>query len=349
MDLRRHLLRAKEKSAKAFTLQYNLYSVLNRPDIKACLFSIDGKEKSYAINWSKITKEQYLHVNSITNRGYQLPSLREVADKTYWVNTSDFKLNSKKAYAAHEKLLADLAQIEEKDLIIFDARTNQGGNDSYGRQIVNRALSESTVKFINASYEYKLLNKNALFRASQESYDAWYKELAEQKKKQDKVTTSMRGLEKKLIKVKFALDNKQSHYWQMTPTDYSGDNLLKIITEVKKQNRFEKVVIITDKHCSSSCLNFIDYVKLIPNVLHVGEPTNADTFYKEVVSFNNKLKNTYVNLALPTKKWLKHMRDNNQPYIPDVIFEDNINQKNIDDWVLEQAHKHFNGLKLAKH
>lgn len=83
-------------------------------------------------------------------------------------------------------------------------------------------------------------------------------------------------------------------------------------------------------------------VKLVPNALHLGEATNADTAYTQIAYMQSQyLKETY-NFMVPVKQWNKRLRDDNQPYIPDVIYAGDINNdRALKQWVLAQAKQHF--------
>jgi len=43
-----------------------------------------------------------------------------------------------------------------------------------------------------------------------------------------------------------------------------------------------RVVVLTDYWCNSACLYMLDVYLRLPNLIHAGVPTNADTIFMEV-------------------------------------------------------------------
>ena len=87
----------------------------------------------------------------------------------------------------------------------------------------------------------------------------------------------------------------------------------------------------------SSCLDFVDRLKQIPNVLHWGEPTSADTVYTEVTDMWHDYHKDAYRFMVPVKQWNHRARKDNEPYIPDSVFNGNIyDDAAVEQWVLEK-------------
>jgi hypothetical protein len=100
-----------------------------------------------------------------------------------------------------------------------------------------------------------------------------------------------------------------------------------------------KVIALTDKRCVSSCLNFMDLLKQIPQIQHWGEPTNADTVYTEVAEMWHDYYKEAYSFVVPVKQWTKRLRKDNEPYTPDILFNGNIyDDKSVEKWVQEKVH-----------
>lgn len=157
-----------------------------------------------------------------------------------------------------------------------------------------------------------------------------------------------------LNNLKQAEKNGQQHIWQSALYDHNGivkdkakqkNELSQYLKPIKKHDH---IVLITDMYCISACLDFIDLVKQYPDVLHLGQATDSDTAYTEIIELRKQSNSDRIYYRVPVKKWEKRLRDDNQPYIPDVIYKDDINDtKALRTWVLEQAAEHFN-LTLAE-
>ena len=106
IDKRWNLLAAKDKSAEFLSVDTLYAHLLNRPNVSSCEFEIpSGNIKSFVFRWSEFGAEDEKQSMKIRYPGYEYPSVREFAPKSYWVNVSDFKLNSTEAYQHHQQLL----------------------------------------------------------------------------------------------------------------------------------------------------------------------------------------------------------------------------------------------------
>lgn len=94
-----------------------------------------------------------------------------------------------------------------------------------------------------------------------------------------------------------------------------------------------KVILLTDRRCASACLDFADFVRLLPNATHVGLPTSADSVYMEVRPVD--LPSGVERLGLPVKVYRDRLRGHNEPYVPHVMYEGDINDTAaVEAWLL---------------
>jgi hypothetical protein len=236
--------------------------------------------------------------------------------------------------------LDDLASIEAINLIVLDTRGNAGGSSTHGINIFNAIISkdEKAAIYLGNQYQYKDQGSNALFRASWQlywSYDYMLKNLIAN---QGIGAIDVQFYEKFQMRLKQALGAGEQTLYQSEPPNESN-------AIPPPNNEWEssiKLVLITDKTCVSACLDFVDIVKLVPNLLHIGEPTNADTAYTQKADMQSKYLGETYNFSVPVKKWNKRLREDNQPYIPDVIYDGDMNDDAaLQQWVLAQAEQHF--------
>jgi len=86
-----------------------------------------------------------------------------------------------------------------------------------------------------------------------------------------------------------------------------------------KLRRFHgPVAVLTDDACASACLDFVDLVRVVPGALHLGATTSADSLYIDVGVVRAPSGNR---LFMPLKVWRNRLRGNNEPYVPDVAFD----------------------------
>ena len=76
------------------------------------------------------------------------------------------------------------------------------------------------------------------------------------------------------------------------------------------------VFLLTDGVCASACLDFVDLAIRLPDVKHIGLPTDADTLYLENRFF--ELPSGLARLTSSTKVIRERARGNNEWYDPKV-------------------------------
>jgi hypothetical protein len=94
-----------------------------------------------------------------------------------------------------------------------------------------------------------------------------------------------------------------------------------------------RVVVLTDYACASGCLNGLDLLLKIPNVVHAGTgPTQADSIYIEPTFA--PLPSGQGTLAYGHKAWLDRPRQSRQVYTPTLLYTGDVNdQAGIRAWV----------------
>lgn len=337
-DIRWQILRARDHAAKAFTQDRSSSGVLNRPEFQTCDFLVDNITKTYPFVWSPISKEEADEITIKSNTQYTLPSLSELAPGKLWIRASDFALHTPEAAQHQKTLLEKLESIKDKEWVIVDTRGNRGGNSLHGFQIISRLLDDDNKEYLNIKHKQKSPIANAQFRSSWSLYWYWSHQLEKVRNTQGENSEQGRNISQLLTKLKIVLENGETHFYQVEPQSENTSQP----KDAKPWQSNIKFVLITDKVCVSACLDLVDMVKLIPNTLHLGEPTDADTAYTEVAHMQSKyLEETY-NFMVPVKKWNKRLREDNQPYIPDIIYEGDMNDDAaLQQWALAQAEQHF--------
>lgn len=194
------------------------------------------------------------------------------------------------------------------------------------------------LQYHDNQYNYRQQGAQATYRTSWQLY--WSRDYSYRKviANEGKESENVQDLEQFLARLKKALEaDEQSLHQNETPIGYDGGG-----APTDEWKSTIKLVLITDKTCVSSCLDFVDSIKLIPNTLHLGEPTDADTAYTEIAFMQSSYAKKTFNFLVPVKKWNKRLREDNQPYIPDVIYEGDMNDDAaLQQWVLAQAEQHF--------
>lgn len=337
-----HLLNARQQAAKALSQIFNNAAVLSRPEIKECTFIVNGERKSYPFVWQLRTEKDTLDIKAINNQTYKLPNVKEISPGVLWITASDFQLNSTEASSSQKQLLEDLEKFSKKSLVILDTRLNSGGSSRHGFNILSRVLNNSEKHYVSQKWDEKNEGADAQFRASWRLYWNYDYALKEVIANQGSESPSSKFLSAAMEKIKSTLDEGKSHFYQSEIFGNAESSKENQTTIAAKWDSNTKLILLTSSRCSSACLDFVDMVKLIPNLLHMGEPTNADTAYIEVARMQSRYYGETFDFMVPAKKWNKRMRKDNEPYVPDIIYNSNIyDDQAVEKWVLEQAERHY--------
>lgn len=339
IDKRWHLLAARNKSAALLSLDVPNVHLLIRPTVSSCDFEAEtGGIKSFQTQWSSVSAENEKEFAKIYSPGYEYPSVHEFAPKSYWVNVSDFQLNSAEAYRHHQELLSDLRALTDVDLIVFDTRMNNGGNSMLGDEILESFFGDERLYYLQQRLAGKAPDSEAVFRASWKFYWAYVFKYKQQRMRQGVDSTGLEFLEKILSRLKHALEHNQEIFLQ---SELGLENE-RGRSEFLKENNLHwrpkgKVVLLTSRNCFSSCLNFADTLKQVPELIHLGEPTNGDTIYTHIAeTVSSYFREDYL-FSVPIKAFTNRWRDDNQPHIPEVIYNGNIYTDPLEGWVREQV------------
>lgn len=336
-----HILHARQQAAKALSQIFNNVAVLNRPDIKECTFYVNGERKSYPLVWQLRTEKDKADIKAINNQTYKLPNVKEISPGVLWITASDFQLNSPEAARSQKQLLEDLEKSINKSVVVFDTRLNSGGSSRHGFNILSRVLNNNEKLYISNEWGARNKGADAKFRASWRLYWNYDYALKEVITNQGSASPSAKFLTAAMEKIKSTLDEDKSHFYQSEIFGDAKSSEENETTLAAKWDSTTKVILLTSSRCSSACLDFVDMVKLIPKLLHLGEPTNADTAYIEVARMQSSYYGETFDFMVPAKKWNKRMRNDNQPYIPDIIYNGNIyDDQTFEKWVLEQIPQH---------
>lgn len=155
-DRRWHLLTARQQAARALSQGFNNATVLNRPDIKECTFDVKGVKKSYPLTWQPREEKDIADIKVINNPTYRFPDVKELSPGILWITASDFQLNSPEAASSHKQLLEDLKQFNNKSVVVFDTRLNNGGSSRHGFNILSRVLNNNEKHYVSIEWDKKI-------------------------------------------------------------------------------------------------------------------------------------------------------------------------------------------------
>ncbi len=225
----------------------------------------------------------------------------ELSD-TAWITLPTFDLNQDQQ-KEFEIMLQVLPRCRHKRTLVFDLRTNDGGNSDYGSQIIDSLFGQ----------EYAQQKRKTALEAT---YIDWRASKTNINHIQS-LLKKTKG-ETHIFLEKLAID-MQKTFEQGMP--YYRESPKKMAHKASFHHDITaKIIVIIDQHNMSAALDFIDELKYMEYpILLVGKTTKADSLYMEIQVIT--LPSGLGCFAFPIKVYKNRPRSDRVPYSPDFECE----------------------------
>ncbi len=283
--------------------------------IKECVVELPSKvRQAFHQEWRE-HNEQKILTDRIYFRHPPVQQLVSLQKNIYWVHASNFQPN-KAQNDSLELMLAELRKLDHAKLVVLDTRGNGGGNSGVGYRILKALLKSRLPESIT--------DAEAFYRVSPLAIDTYESAATKFATHYGETSFEYKSVKQQLIGMRAAFDEGMQWSKQMPIPEE------KIIEEgLPFQGQ---LVLLTDAWCASACLDFVDMVLKIPGVIHMGQPTSADTTYMEAAPVQMP---SGLMMSVPIKVWRNRSRESNQPYVPQYIYSGHIQDTDaITQWVL---------------
>jgi hypothetical protein len=298
---------------------------IKRP--QQCVFSIDNDKVSYSLVWRKISTETLDSMIKKAGFGERPPiEFREFGKNRFWTSFPNFAPEGQdleQTHAVIKNIVTQKKKLQRAEIIVFDVRGNRGGNSVWGDQIVEALwggkYAESRSRK-GSDVDWRVSKDNVAYMKS------LVPRLTKEFGKDSPFTAGFDGISKGMVR---ALGHGKKFYRQtgivQNPVSTSIENPVKA-----------KVFLLTDGGCASACLDFVDRLMSMGNMIHIGHPTSADSQYMEIRA--QSLPSGIATLYFAIKAYRNRDRKANQAYEPKFLWK-----KDIDDtialqkWILELA------------
>lgn len=299
-----------------------------RHELQSCVFRVNGANEVFKMTWEDIsTKALFLKTQTPSRTGQF--AIDEITPKHIWVTLPNFSPDEQEQ-AALRSIIMGIEAARDATLIVFDVRGNDGGNSQWGFDLLNALHGKAYVDTINkrqSDTEY------AMWRASPENHNHLNKLLPDLDRQFGKASGIYKEVSDLSSRMKMAISTKLS--------------LIRQDIEPKKKNinpsheahplTQAKIVLLTDSHCASACLDFADLLLALPGVIHAGQETAADSQYTDVRFID--LPSGLGSYSLPQKVIRGRPRRPDQSYIPEFEYEGDIsNTEKLKAWILDLEH-----------
>ena len=220
----------------------------------------------------------------------------------------------------YKKFLPEIENLKNKDIIVLDVRYNGGGNSGLGYMILNPLYGQD---FVSKAEEKLFKNSSNWYRAT-----PWVVDVL----KRWPVSYGIPVNHDMINKVEQAMEDGKplAKIWSWPPDAKVSPDAQ---TDLKA-----KIYVLTDEHCFSACLSFLDILKAIGDIVQVGRETNADTRYAQVDKAD--LPSGKGKIVLSYQLVMGRLRKNNESYKPDYKYKGDMNDTAaLQKWILQLADK----------
>jgi hypothetical protein len=292
-----------------------------------CVFNFEGKIQTIKLIWQPLPED--IHPENAAYSYHPKFNVSSFDTNNTWISIASFNTAKKENLAGLQRLVSTASQWRNNKTIVIDVRGNGGGNSEWGTKILSALYGENYFVWSqNLHPDYS----QEQFRVSKNNLNFLKHDLSYCENTSGKESDCYQFTENTIHQMKIALKQKKS----LTPLQATNSKYAIKITRHSINPVIAQVVVVTDGRCGSSCLTFVGQLINIPGVILVGTPTHADSYYTEI--HHEKLPSTFAELGFPMKVIRKRARLSNQPYTPQYLFPDDINDtKRLQEWITKKV------------
>ena len=277
--------------------------------MKECKISVDaGPSRVLRLNWEPIDATALAQALPEAQGRVTPPLAVRQIEGIWFVSLPSFNWwndQATKMQAMVEDVKRHAAALHSAPRVVIDVRGNPGGNSQWGFAIAaalwgDRAASAITDSF-DQTVDWRASKQNARLvrELAARSMAAGLREDAEHG---NRIADQMA----------VATGKGQDLFTDAAPPTSRG------LPEGFISPFKGKVYFLTDMRCASACLDFADIVTRMPGVVHIGQPTSADTVYIDNVEV--PLPSGNARLSYSLKVYRHRSRGSNQWYIPRMVW-----------------------------
>jgi hypothetical protein len=283
--------------------------------VERCRFQVGDEVLELAVRYRDIASDALDEMERTAAFGDK-PSLgvRAFGKRGLWVSLPTFDTGTDpEAFDSLRDLVKAAPGWRDAEVLVFDLRGNSGGDSTWGTQLLQALYGEDF---------HAALVEGAESRKAQ--YVEWRASVANQQHLEALVARAAGQLGPeaptakwaRLVVAGLADARKQGRGLWRSREEASPPRVPGLFPRNPVRGR---VYLLTDGRCASACLDFVDALRLMPRVLHGGQPTSADSVYMEARPV--ALPSGAARLSLPIKVYRNRPRGHNVPYVPQARFE----------------------------
>ncbi len=242
----------------------------------------------------------------------------EMVSNGVWIRIPSFFPSRQEAVYYTGMLSTIKHDLAKEDYILFDMRGNRGGASKWSRPIIRNLWGDEFIKSLGAKHDYNMKWQKKI-RISRENFGEFKRTYSAAASKS--YAESLKKGEDFFLKKWSIYRDKENLY---TNNDSAPFNA--------------KIYVLTDNFCRSTCWTFVNELKQMPNVVHLGEQTTIQSIY----SFAKQVRSPseHFDFFYPTQIRVKPEYKLGLPLVPSKIYDGNFrDEAKLIDWVLSITEK----------
>lgn len=290
----------------------------------------DGNRRPTPLRWRSIPISTLNDLIEDAQFGPRPPfALREFSDNCIWISLPTFRPTGEDRESL-KQIIRSLPERRNATVIVFDVRGNRGGNSQWGSDVLRALYGDAYYEFRRQTLQR--LGTYVEWRASRQNHqyiNRRAQELEREFGRGSPIVRMMRTVDRKIQRAvergKVLCQHRDSR--SVAALGRRPVNPVK-----------DRVFLLTDGRCGSSCLDFADELFAMQTVKHVGFPTNADSNYAEVRS--EVLPSSISRLTFAMKVYRHRVRPANTPYLVQHRWSGEIaDTEALEQWILKLARR----------
>ncbi|WP_286068441.1 hypothetical protein [Stenotrophomonas sp. 57] len=295
--------------------------------LQACVFAVDGRETSYALQWAPLDTVQLKKRLADTRRSFRPANgWHTMPGGGYWITTSSFNAdptepNFNELTRLIEQLAAEAEGLQRSPLVVLDVRGNSGGASQWSLALARLIWGRTAVDALPDSswVEWRTSEANiAQLRSFLLKLETAPDASPELLRMLQTVTSGMAQARADGV----ALWREPSQ-----PTAEAAP-----AGGQRAPAHTGRVVIVADAACGSACLDALDLWKRL-GAIQVGVETSADSLYMDVRP--ERLPGGMTRISVPMKVFRGRARGSNEPHAPDHRYAGDMRDtKALEAWLI---------------
>lgn len=278
----------------------------------------DGQSRSFDVKYTELKGGALVAAQKVRQPTASDVFKIETVSNGIWIRIPSFFPNIAESVYYTGMLSMLKNKLAKEDYILFDLRGNRGGASKWARPIIRNLWGDEFIKSLGDKHGY---NRDAekLLRVSKDNFAEFKKIYGE-----DEVKSYADALKKgkDFILKKWSIFRDQ-------------DNLY---TNNDSKPFKARVYVLTDRFCRSTCWNFVNEIKQMPNVMHIGEATTIRDGYSYAKQARSPSEN--FDFFYPTQITIQPKFRIGQSLVPSEIYHGDLrDEAQLTNWILSITEK----------